>query len=332
MLHTAVPSRSGLNYSVLFSVPASGSPTVLQRAPAAHQQNEKIISCYSLAIRGTTWAARQPPCNRPSSTRASELAKGCSSRTRSVDPLRNGGFPFAFVLTMAVRFGLLTVILSVCLCAAYGSPAKTLGAGRSGGGEATILDLHEMIAKRLGQHVWDPGAAAQEALRAVLDAASTSLTGDGHRAIDMTRALEIQIISHIKSLADAHTPSDAFIVLTELVALASQLPRHHPVLVLRRAIIAALILHSSVSPLDERAQSMALHLLRHLYLRHRVTASSRLAVEFAHVSKSGGTTLCRLAQHNGCRTQGFALDTNCLITDFQDQVRHAAGGDLARVL
>ncbi len=289
---------------------------------------------YSLVLRskhiGCGWIAR--PYLQPPFVSSSEVSKDRSSQTPSVYLTRDGAPPFCLIVTMAARLGFLTLILYVCSCAAHASPAKTLGAGREGGGQATILDLHEIISKRLGQHVWDPGAAAQEALRAVLDAASTPLTGDGHGASDIITALELQIVSHIKSLADAHTPSDAFIVLTELLALVAQLPRHQPVLVLRRAISAALILHMSMSPLAERAHLMALHLLRHLYLRHRITASSKLAVEFAHVSKSGGTTLCRLAQHNGSRTQGFALDTNCLITDFEDQVRHAAGCGLRCVL
>ncbi|KXZ43926.1 hypothetical protein GPECTOR_77g23 [Gonium pectorale] len=51
-------------------------------------------------------------------------------------------------------------------------------------------------------------------------------------------------------------------------------------------------------------------------------ARRKRVVEYTHVSKSGGTTLCQLARLNGCRTESFKIENNCLIKDFHDTIRH----------
>jgi hypothetical protein len=44
---------------------------------------------------------------------------------------------------------------------------------------------------------------------------------------------------------------------------------------------------------------------------------ARRHVEFLHVSKSGGTSMCAVAQQNGCSNPRFDLDGNCLIEIFR---------------
>ncbi|EFJ46165.1 hypothetical protein VOLCADRAFT_93305 [Volvox carteri f. nagariensis] len=62
-------------------------------------------------------------------------------------------------------------------------------------------------------------------------------------------------------------------------------------------------------------------LLVQLFQLHKASAAARGAVQFFHISKSGGTNLCQAAGANGCASQGFDTRTNCLIRDFADQPR-----------
>ena len=52
-----------------------------------------------------------------------------------------------------------------------------------------------------------------------------------------------------------------------------------------------------------------------LFELHRKAAMRKSAVEFLHVSKSGGSSLCAAAVHSGCRA---ALDDNCLVPHWLD--------------
>ncbi|KAG2496980.1 hypothetical protein HYH03_004986 [Edaphochlamys debaryana] len=73
---------------------------------------------------------------------------------------------------------------------------------------------------------------------------------------------------------------------------------------------------------------MAAQLLQRLYTAHVLSAQRKGVVEFTHVSKSGGTTFCKLAQRNGkcgvrrCDTDSFKLQHNCLIPGFDDDPRY----------
>ncbi|GLC64395.1 hypothetical protein PLESTF_000156700 [Pleodorina starrii] len=66
-------------------------------------------------------------------------------------------------------------------------------------------------------------------------------------------------------------------------------------------------------------------LLLQLYAQHKESARQKGVVEFAHVSKSGGTTICQLARGNGCKSESFAPHTNCLIAKFHDEPRYLDG-------
>ncbi|KAG2450796.1 hypothetical protein HYH02_004633 [Chlamydomonas schloesseri] len=94
----------------------------------------------------------------------------------------------------------------------------------------------------------------------------------------------------------------------------------------RRAVVAALVLrrlrHGPFRPPQERTVQ---RLLQQLWTRHRAAAREKGIVEFAHVSKSGGTTFCQLAERNGCATESFAANKNCEVAVFRDQPRYVNG-------
>ncbi|PNH12021.1 hypothetical protein TSOC_001063 [Tetrabaena socialis] len=70
-----------------------------------------------------------------------------------------------------------------------------------------------------------------------------------------------------------------------------------------------------------KVQAAADDVMLQLFALHKKSAAARGAVQFFHVSKSGGTNLCQSAQANGCASEGFDTHTNCLIRDFSDSPR-----------
>jgi hypothetical protein len=47
-------------------------------------------------------------------------------------------------------------------------------------------------------------------------------------------------------------------------------------------------------------------------------ARSRGLLEFTHISKAGGTSMCRAAEYNGCANPGFDVEQNCMVKAFND--------------
>ncbi|GLI70847.1 hypothetical protein VaNZ11_015859, partial [Volvox africanus] len=92
---------------------------------------------------------------------------------------------------------------------------------------------------------------------------------------------------------------------------------------IRRLLVAALALHHQKhGALNLEAHEGAVHtILMNLFIQHKQSAQWKGAIEFMHVSKSGGSSFCRLAKDNGCRSQNF-YRKNCLITDFNDEPRY----------
>jgi hypothetical protein len=56
---------------------------------------------------------------------------------------------------------------------------------------------------------------------------------------------------------------------------------------------------------------------RRLYLLMVDSTQARGAVELQHISKAGGTSMCGLAEANGCSNPHFDEDGNCLIQGFE---------------
>ena len=57
-------------------------------------------------------------------------------------------------------------------------------------------------------------------------------------------------------------------------------------------------------------------------------ARSKGLVELTHISKSGGTSMCRAAQYNGCSNPAFDVEANCMIKAFQDDPKWSLGTDV----
>ncbi|KAG2498070.1 hypothetical protein HYH03_003830 [Edaphochlamys debaryana] len=68
---------------------------------------------------------------------------------------------------------------------------------------------------------------------------------------------------------------------------------------------------------EEQVGPVVMRLMR----SHVESVRRKGVIELAHVSKSGGTSLCKLAQQANCSTRGFDMYTNCLIREFDDGPR-----------
>ncbi len=90
---------------------------------------------------------------------------------------------------------------------------------------------------------------------------------------------------------------------------------------LRRYATAVLLLLRQQLPLPAwplATSRTAAQLLLQLQLLHEHSAAARGAVEFTHVSKSGGTSLCKLASESHCASQSFQISRNCMVSEFVD--------------
>lgn len=92
---------------------------------------------------------------------------------------------------------------------------------------------------------------------------------------------------------------------------------------MRRLLIGAIVKkrveHEGPFPSD--VQGKVDSILTALFKLHRESSAARGAIQFIHVSKSGGTNLCMCAEANGCSSDSFDERVNCLIRDFNDQPR-----------
>lgn len=92
---------------------------------------------------------------------------------------------------------------------------------------------------------------------------------------------------------------------------------------MRRMLIGAIVKRrvENKKPFSSEIQRKVDSILTALFNLHRQSSSSRGAIQFIHVSKSGGTNLCMCAEANGCSSDSFDERVNCLIRDFNDQPR-----------
>ncbi|GLI67003.1 hypothetical protein VaNZ11_011101 [Volvox africanus] len=67
------------------------------------------------------------------------------------------------------------------------------------------------------------------------------------------------------------------------------------------------------------------HVLLMLFRLHRAGMRARIALEFLHISKAAGTSMCHLAEVSGCHAQDFSMGRTCLMRDFDDQPRWING-------
>jgi hypothetical protein len=67
---------------------------------------------------------------------------------------------------------------------------------------------------------------------------------------------------------------------------------------------------------------------RSLAARRVQVSSSKGLVELTHVSKSGGTSMCRAAEYNGCSNPSFNVEANCMLKPFHDDPKWSLGTDV----
>ncbi len=95
----------------------------------------------------------------------------------------------------------------------------------------------------------------------------------------------------------------------------------------------AFILHQylTAGPFNDQELLLIQAICARLFKLHRSAAQSKRILEYFHVSKSGGTSICQLGQVNGCATESFALKQNCMITYFRDVPRWTVAGALGNL-
>ncbi|KAG2449436.1 hypothetical protein HYH02_005583 [Chlamydomonas schloesseri] len=92
---------------------------------------------------------------------------------------------------------------------------------------------------------------------------------------------------------------------------------------LRRVITAALLKLwlEGGQKLPEGSADKLKEVMLKLYAVHRVGSVQKGVMEFLHVSKSGGTSWCHIAQLNGCVTERYDQSYVCQVKAFDDKVR-----------
>ncbi|KAG2438187.1 hypothetical protein HXX76_005793 [Chlamydomonas incerta] len=193
------------------------------------------------------------------------------------------------------------------------------GGGGAGGGAVATVSAAQLEAP--------PLLTRAQVLRALelavkLGAANGSLLAATTRGARFAGQLG-GIAGRAAALAVESRPERVVALLGELHVELQRLPPGTSWPAVRRVITAGLALHRlRAGPLAAAGELVAVQLLLRLYLSHRAAAKAKRVVEFAHVSKSGGTTLCRLAERNGCRTESFSTYRNCLVPKFDDRPRY----------
>ncbi|GIL45113.1 hypothetical protein Vafri_2044 [Volvox africanus] len=145
----------------------------------------------------------------------------------------------------------------------------------------------------------------------------------GKKPKDLKPALLAGVFSAALKLTSA-AKGDIEAILSALDGLLADLPTEldeWPLV--RRTVLASLISHQiKHGPFELITQgSKAQRILQQLYDQLKQSARQKGVVEFAHISKSGGTSFCQLAQDNGCHSEDFGWG-NCLIKAFNDGPRY----------
>ncbi|GIL78200.1 hypothetical protein Vretimale_7584 [Volvox reticuliferus] len=100
----------------------------------------------------------------------------------------------------------------------------------------------------------------------------------------------------------------------------------------RRTAMAMILEHYLTNgPFKDAEANLIADISQHLFKLHHRAAQTKRIIEFFHVSKSGGTSFCQLGRMNGCKTQSFGRQQNCLITYFRDSPRWTKAGVLGEL-
>ncbi len=155
----------------------------------------------------------------------------------------------------------------------------------------------------------------------------------------------VETIKLARQLAEASRNVASATARPRVVALLRQLAEQVdklPVVftcqpVVRRIALAAIVelqlrLHAAVDEASQQSNVLALRsdpdvrlltfqICRSLYNKHRQGAAYKGVVEFLHVSKSGGTSMCTVADRNGCKAESTTNFGNCMVRRFDDRPR-----------
>jgi hypothetical protein len=195
---------------------------------------------------------------------------------------------------------------------------------------SVLLDLNALLLDRLNLTASHQQPSASNASVSAADAtlaalwatiaAAQTFPGPPRSAAPTLQATTAGLLAAVQSIA---TPSNDLVdALQRAQQLLNQLPADESSFpAIRRALVAALALRRHTEgPLSAPLSAQATALLAQLYQLHQASARRKRVVEFAHVSKSGGTSFCQLAELNGCDTESFAANKNCEVAVFRDQV------------
>ncbi|EFJ51529.1 hypothetical protein VOLCADRAFT_103443 [Volvox carteri f. nagariensis] len=91
----------------------------------------------------------------------------------------------------------------------------------------------------------------------------------------------------------------------------------------RRLLVGSLLKHwlEHGAQLPDASAAKVQDFLLKLYNAHRIGAVHKGVMEYLHVSKSGGTSWCHIAELNGCTTERYDKSYVCQIKKFDDKVR-----------
>lgn len=104
--------------------------------------------------------------------------------------------------------------------------------------------------------------------------------------------------------------------------------------VVRRTIVASILklsLERGRRSWTDTFQQAVEAVMLALYRLHRRGAAGKGALEFFHVSKAGGTSMCELSVLNGCTASDTTLYGNCLMRRFNDGPRWVSHKEHAKV-
>ncbi|GAX75454.1 hypothetical protein CEUSTIGMA_g2897.t1 [Chlamydomonas eustigma] len=161
------------------------------------------------------------------------------------------------------------------------------------------------------QHVW----LARSTSKGDSQRASPAAVPLDHCSTDSGSALMLVVAKAVKELSHAsckehHIHSGA--------AASPPTPSSLPYVLMRRLTLAVLQLLYASDQTDSTACRVAVDavlsdILTAFSEASKCTKSARKVMEFYHISKAGGTSMCQLAADSNLKNPGFDTDTNCIV-------------------
>ncbi|GFR50743.1 hypothetical protein Agub_g13009, partial [Astrephomene gubernaculifera] len=108
-----------------------------------------------------------------------------------------------------------------------------------------------------------------------------------------------------------------------VIELVPKLDNSQSFPLVRRLVVASLLKLwlKEGQRLPEASSEKLKEVMVKLYEKHRLGAAQKAIMEYLHISKSGGTSWCHVAELNGCVTERYDKSYVCQIKKFDDKVR-----------